>query len=156
MAVVTGNLNNIWTNWVHYCRMQQSLESWIAQRGGQYMRERILWTKWRSQSCLILRKAAIFWCRYYIDKMKEFDITMNLDGLNSKYQMNIPIISKNGSVQLSPYQIRKYSVSFPKQLLHKRGVYIVDCILSGWQLVIFILNLVQCSVILFNWYYILR
>ena len=58
---------------------------------------------------------------------------MNLDGLNSKYQMNIPIISKNGSVQLSPYQIRKYSVSFPKQLLHKRGVYIVDCILSGYQ-----------------------
>ncbi len=65
---------------------------------------------------------------YYRDKMKEFDVTMNLDGLNSKYKYGIPVGS-----QLNPYQIRKYEVSFPPELVKKRGVYIVDCILSGYQ-----------------------
>ena len=53
---------------------------------------------------------------YYIDKMQEFDITMNLDGLNSKFKYSIPIINNNNdddvksgnNTQLNPYEIRKY------------------------------------------------
>eukprot|EP01083_Nonionella_stella_P096023 269721_1 len=71
---------------------------------------------------------------YYRDKRTEFDITMNLDGLNSKYLHTIPIVGDDEPyVYLTPFEIRTYTVSFPKELLHKRGVYIIDCIFSGYQ-----------------------
>ena len=40
---------------------------------------------------------------YYRDKLKEFDITMNLDGLVSKYKYSIPIAAKGE--QLNKYQV---------------------------------------------------
>eukprot|EP01084_Bolivina_argentea_P128004 226334_1 len=67
---------------------------------------------------------------YYRDKLKEFDIAMNLDGLISKYKYSI---SNNNNKQINKYEIKEYLVTFPQELLHKRGVYIVDCILNGYQ-----------------------
>ena len=69
---------------------------------------------------------------YYRDKLKEFDITMNLDGLTSKYKLKIPIKSHDNII-LNKYQIKQYKTSFPSELLHKRGIYIIDCIFNGYQ-----------------------
>ena len=61
---------------------------------------------------------------YYRDKLQEFDITeINLDGLTSKYTLKIPVKSNDKyNEMLNKYQIKKYIISFPSELLHKRGV----------------------------------
>ena len=69
---------------------------------------------------------------YYRDKLKQFDVRMNLDGLTSKYKLKIPIKSDENEM-LNKYQIKQYKILFPQELLHKRGVYIIDCIFNGYQ-----------------------
>eukprot|EP01084_Bolivina_argentea_P216417 367673_1 len=68
---------------------------------------------------------------YYRNQLKEFDVTINLDGLHSKYSYSIP--TTTDQQQVNKYQIKQYVIKFPVELLHKRGVYIIDCILNGIQ-----------------------
>ena len=70
---------------------------------------------------------------YYTDKFKEFDITMNLNGLISKYQITIPVKSTANEI-INKYQTNGYKILLPSESLYKRGVYIVDYIFNGLQI----------------------
>ena len=59
-------------------------------------------------------------------------ISMDLDGLTSKYQVKIPIKSPSDEIT-KKYQTKKYKLSFPSELLYKRDVYIIDCILMDFK-----------------------
>ena len=72
---------------------------------------------------------------FYRDTLSPFDVTMNLDGLRSKYRWTIPLTEGQPEPPLDgewrPFLLRKYAVSFPPELVGKRGVFMVDCIASG-------------------------